>query len=258
MPDQKLFMLGSASGVPTARRNTTAACLQAGARLYLLDAGDGCAGRMAGLGLDVNRVAAVFLSHMHIDHVGGLPLLLQTMQLAGRKAPLDICLPAEGRPGLEHWLNTVYLMPELLPFPLRWLGIRVRAPFYDDGCLRLRARRNAHLQVRHAQLRASYPVRGQSYSFQLECGRRRIVYSGDIRELDEVLPLLSGGVADWLLLECAHYPLDSAWAAFNGLAKTIVIHHIHPRLDRQGGAIKRAIKKHFTGKVVIARDGLVI
>jgi len=253
-----LIILGSASGVPTARRNTTAVCLRAGARLYLLDAGDGCAGRMAGLGLDVNRVAAVFLSHMHIDHVGGLPLLLQTMQLAGRRAPLDICLRAEGRPGLKHWLNTVYLMPELLPFPLRWPGVRRRAPFYDDGCLRMCARRNAHLQVRHAQLRSSYPVQGQSYSFQLVCGKRRIAYSGDIRRLDEALPLLAGGVTDWLLLECAHYPLDSAWGAFNGLVRTIVIHHIHPRLDRQGGAIKRAIEKHFTGNVVIARDGLVI
>lgn len=253
-----LIILGSASGVPTARRNTTAVCLQAGARLYLLDAGDGCAGRMAGLGLDVNRVAAVFLSHMHIDHVGGLPLLLQTMQLAGRKAPLDICLPAEGLPGLKHWLNTVYLMPELLPFPLKWPGIRGRATFYDDGCLRMCARRNTHLQVRHAQLRSSYPVQGQSYSFQLVCGKRRIAYSGDIRRLDEVLPLLDGGVTDWLLLECAHYPLDSAWEALNGLVRTIVIHHIHPRLDQKGNAIKRTIKKRFAGNVMIARDGLVI
>jgi len=258
MSKVRLIILGSASGVPTMRRNTTSVCLQAGARMYLLDAGEGCVLQAVKMGLDVNRVSAVFLSHMHADHTGGLPMLLQTMQLTGRKQPLYLCMPAEGMRGLNSYLNAVYLMRELLPFPVRITSLSRCKPAFDDGHIRLIAYRNRHLMVRYAQLKARYPVKGQSYSFRIEQGDKTIVYSGDIRSLEELLPVLGGRVADFLLLECAHYPLDSAWSAFNGKVRTIVIHHIHPALDRRGAAIKQAIKKQYAGNVIIARDRMII
>ena len=60
----------------------------------LLDCGATSLPALRRCGLDPDRIAAVFVSHLHGDHFGGLPFLILDAQFAGRTAPLVLAGPA--------------------------------------------------------------------------------------------------------------------------------------------------------------------
>lgn len=60
----------------------------------LLDAGEPCSGQLLELGFALADLDALWITHAHADHVGGLPLLLQASMLHGRTEALSLGLPA--------------------------------------------------------------------------------------------------------------------------------------------------------------------
>ena len=77
-PDRGLWVtLGTHGGpVPSAQRSQPANLLLEGDRAILVDAGDGAAGQLAKVGVPLPRLSAVFISHLHFDHTGGLPAII--------------------------------------------------------------------------------------------------------------------------------------------------------------------------------------
>jgi len=84
--------LGTSGAVPTVERNTSALHVRRDGDAFLFDAGEGTQRQMMryGTGFDVD---AVFLSHVHGDHVLGLPGLVQTWAFNDRETPVDIYTP---------------------------------------------------------------------------------------------------------------------------------------------------------------------
>ena len=77
----KLHILGSCSGTePMPGRHHTSLALETGGSLYFLDAGENCAYSSYLLGIDQLRTRSIFISHTHMDHVGGLPHLLWNLR----------------------------------------------------------------------------------------------------------------------------------------------------------------------------------
>ena len=69
--------LGTAGGpVPTADRAEPSNLLVAGDQQILVDTGDGTVNQLAGLGMDMRRIRTVFISHLHLDHSGGLAAVI--------------------------------------------------------------------------------------------------------------------------------------------------------------------------------------
>jgi ribonuclease BN (tRNA processing enzyme) len=101
------IVLGSGTAVPHAHRASSAHWLQTGDGSILLDAGSGVGLRMAQEGLDWPNLDAIWISHFHLDHLGGLPPLLfglrHAPQTQARTKPLTIYGPE----GLRRWLETV-------------------------------------------------------------------------------------------------------------------------------------------------------
>jgi ribonuclease BN (tRNA processing enzyme) len=81
----------------------------AGAAPVLLDCGATSLSALRRCGLDPAEVAAVFVSHLHGDHFGGLPFLILNAQFSGRTAPLRLI----GPPGISRRLAA--LMECLFP-----------------------------------------------------------------------------------------------------------------------------------------------
>ncbi|MDR3132405.1 MAG: ribonuclease Z [Prevotellaceae bacterium] len=91
----ELTILGTSSALPTKEHYPTAHVLNVHERLFLIDCGEGAQIQMLRAGLSTSRLDAVFISHLHGDHLFGLFGLLSTMSMLGRKKELPIYGPAQ-------------------------------------------------------------------------------------------------------------------------------------------------------------------
>ena len=89
----KITILGAASAKPSATRHHTSQLLNHAEQYFLIDAGEGVQSRMMRVGVSPMRLTAIFISHLHGDHVFGLFPLISSLGLMGRKAPLHIYAP---------------------------------------------------------------------------------------------------------------------------------------------------------------------
>ncbi len=88
-----LKILGTASAVPISDRNPSAQMLSVNGRLFLIDCGEGVQQQMRRMHLSFLKVEAIFITHIHGDHVFGLFGLLSSMAMYGRTADLYIYGP---------------------------------------------------------------------------------------------------------------------------------------------------------------------
>ena len=77
----RLCFFGTCSGTePMEGMHQCSMAIECGGEYYWLDAGEGCAHTAYLMGVDPLKTRAVFLSHMHFDHTGGLSHLLFCIQ----------------------------------------------------------------------------------------------------------------------------------------------------------------------------------
>ena len=88
-----LKIMGTASAMPISDRNPSAQMLEVHGRLFLLDCGEGTQKQMRRMHLSFVKVEAIFITHIHGDHLFGLFGLLNSMAMYGRTGRLDIYGP---------------------------------------------------------------------------------------------------------------------------------------------------------------------
>jgi len=124
--------LGTSAAAPTKERGLPAVVVQREGELVLLDAGEGVQRGFIVMGLGLNRETTILITHLHGDHVAGLPGLLWTMVFAQRTRPLTIVAPA----ALREWLEATAKILHLgLTFPLTFVpakrGRVLRLPAFE-------------------------------------------------------------------------------------------------------------------------------
>ena len=113
----KLTFLGTSSGVPTRYRNVTSLAIQTtlGREWWMVDCGEATQHRLQRIPLSVHDLAGICITHVHGDHSYGLPGLLASASMTGRKRPLILIAP----PAIRAWLDATLLHTELfLTYPL--------------------------------------------------------------------------------------------------------------------------------------------
>ena len=101
-----LHILGCGSAKPTTHHLPSAQILEMRGKYFMIDCGEGVQTTMQKMGLSMLKIGHIFITHMHGDHVFGLPGLISTMGLLGRTAQLHIHAPQE----MEDFLNCILKM----------------------------------------------------------------------------------------------------------------------------------------------------
>ncbi len=101
----EVTILGNGSASPTPNKHQTAHVLNVREQFFLIDCGEGTRTRLAQVGVSPLRINAVFISHIHGDHLFGLMPLISNLGLSGKQTPLKIFGPADIRKLIDFFQN---------------------------------------------------------------------------------------------------------------------------------------------------------
>lgn len=98
-------ILGCSSATPTVDRHPSAQIVNVNEKLLLIDCGEGTQIQLLKNHIRFLRIHHIYISHLHGDHILGLPGLLSTMSLNGRKELLNLYGPPPLEDFLKHFLT---------------------------------------------------------------------------------------------------------------------------------------------------------
>jgi ribonuclease Z len=103
-----VVFLGTAGSLPTPERNPSAILINREGEMILFDCGEGTQRQMMRARTGMMRLNYIFLTHLHADHILGVPGLLETMAFQGREDPLTIAGPIHTIDLVEKFSSICY------------------------------------------------------------------------------------------------------------------------------------------------------
>jgi ribonuclease BN (tRNA processing enzyme) len=288
----RLITLGTTAGPPPrAHRAQSSNLLIVNGTLYVVDAGDGVARRLAKVGIDVREIGAVFLTHHHDDHTAGLGTLMSVAWDNQRTTPINVYGPPRTEDLVKAAVQYYTISAEIriadggrtVPIAQLFFGHDVgTGKVYQDANVKVTAVENTHFEFHKGAAAGKY----KSYSYRFETADRVIVFTGDTGPSDAVTELARG--ADLLVSEAnsveermqgllksgqwqAMTPDEQAgitrqmtqghlspdvigkMAARAGV-KTVVLTHLTYKPDGDYTPWVNEVKKYFPGQVLVAKD----
>ena len=249
----RLTVLGSGTSVPHPRRSASAHWVEAKGGTLLLDCSGPAVHRMAEEGLDWANLDAVWVSHFHLDHVGGLaPFLFGTKhapQTQARRKPLNVYGPR----GLERLFRAFdaaydYKLTEQ-PFPLAFREVAPGATFEPLPGLRAETCKTPHTD--------------ESLALKLrDADGAALVFTSDTGPADALAEFARG--VDLFFMECSfwrdkpvklHLELAEAMRlAARAAPRRVLLAHLYPQWD--GVDLPAEARRHWPGETIAAYDGL--
>jgi len=103
MSVMRLTFLGTGGGIPSVKRSLPSVAVSFSGHLIVFDCGEGTQRQMMKAGTGFKRDMIIFLTHLHGDHILGLPGLIYTLSMLDRKHPLMII----GPPGTSSFIEAI-------------------------------------------------------------------------------------------------------------------------------------------------------
>lgn len=99
-------IMGSGAALPTVARHCSGQVVNINGFRMLFDCGENMQTQLRVYHQRMQAVSQIFITHLHGDHFFGLPGLVSSMHLCGRKEPLDVYAPAGVRAAMELLMQT--------------------------------------------------------------------------------------------------------------------------------------------------------
>jgi ribonuclease Z len=130
----QFYFLGTGAGVPSRNRNVSSLALilpEYHGQIWLFDCGEATQHKIWDSPVKLNRVERIFITHLHGDHIYGLPGILGSRSFQGAETPLVLYGPK----GLKEFVNVALKTSQTyLRYPLQIIevedGTRLEIPFF--------------------------------------------------------------------------------------------------------------------------------
>ena len=268
-----VVLLGTGTPRPDPAAAGAATAIVVGGRVFLFDAGPGVERRLNAAGLPINGVTALFITHLHSDHTLGLPDLIFTSWVMGRRTPLQ----AYGPHGLAQMVDHI-VAAWSEDIAIRTDGLEHEAPggyrvavheirpgvVYDSGGVSVTA-----IPVLHGSWK-------EAYGYRIDTPDRHIVISGDTRPSPALAAAAQGvdvliheayaesrlapesrpGGADWPRYMRAFHTSDVELGrlAAGARPKLLIVDHVMRKGASDSEMIAGVRRGGFQGRVVIGKD----
>ena len=266
----EVVLLGTGYPKPDPERAGPATAVIVNDKVFLVDTGRGVMMRYAALNLPYTNIKAVFLTHLHSDHISGLPDVFTTTWIFGRKTPLELYGP-KGVKGVADGVLKMFAVDIPIRRDLTESNPAAGAKFnvhtikegvvYQDEDVKITAFLVDHVFVKPA------------FGYLFEGGGRKIVISGDTRPSDNLVKHARD--ADVLIhevyapgrfeekndpkvaekLKRYHTSAEEVGRiAERAGVKLLVLSHIVSPEPEYAKLIEEGVQKHYKGKFVLGKD----
>jgi len=245
----RLTCLGTSDAFNSAGRGHSCYWVDDGAGAFVVDFGPTGLLQVERLGLDLDRLDAVYLTHLHGDHIGGLGVLICGLQYRfGRTRPLVIGGPPGHAARVAAVLDASYptLSRNGLRFPLIFRTWKV------PGTIECGARSITAIRARHDRL-------AMACSLRISTADRTLAFSGDTGWQPQLAELAAE--TDVFVCECSNvergYWAHLSLAEIEARRSTLTAKHLwltHFSAASRRAASARADELRFT----VADDGMVL
>jgi ribonuclease Z len=261
--EMRVTLLGTGTPFPNAERFGSAILVQVAEKKLLFDCGRGAVIRMTQADVSPKDIHDLFLTHLHSDHVVGIPDLWLTGWFLGRSEPLRIWGPEGTSSMAEHLVQAFAFdvhIRQTAPDPLPGKGVEINAKeiaqgeIYNDGSTRVSAFLVDHGTVKPA------------FGYRVDSGGHSVVISGDTKFCQNLVDFAKS--ADCLI----HAAWSAGWknstppskrsiASAEDAGRVFAI--VKPKLGlvyhyKDQESLSDAVRKEYNGPFVIARDLLLI
>lgn len=251
-----IIFLGTGGAVATETRDNTSLLLQSQQDLFLVDCPGSVTRKIKSVGLDPRQVRAILITHIHPDHIYGLPSFVHNLMLD------DLCIRLYGS---SIAIQTCQKLLDL--FDLQKESIRCRLEFVilESGDLF-----DMIPGFTCQALRVPHHESSLAFLWHSPCQDKRVLYSGDTPQHPSLFEWAAG--ADTLIHDCSvpsryflEYPflprmhtnaLDLGRLAQQAEIKQLIPCHFFGELDYDMSEISAEIRQHFTGDLIIPQDFL--
>ncbi|TDM03559.1 ribonuclease Z [Macrococcus hajekii] len=132
----EITFLGTSAGLPTKERNTQTTVLNLSPFLnefWLFDAGEAAQHQILHTKIKLGKLRAIFITHMHGDHVFGLPGILTSRSFQGGE---NKKLTVYGPPGIRSFIETTLkLTASHLNYPLEIIEVSDAGQYEREGII---------------------------------------------------------------------------------------------------------------------------
>ena len=290
--ETRLITLGTVAGPPPRpHRAQFSNLLIVNGTLYVLDAGDGVARRIAKAGFNVRDVGVVFITHHHDDHTAGLGTLMSAAWDNQRTKPINVYGPPRTEELVKAAVQYFTISADIriadggrsIPIEQLFHGHDVEpGVVYQDSNLKVNVIENIHFGFHKGAAAGKH----KSYSYRFETPGRVIVFTSDTGPFAGLVEFAKG--ADLLVAEAnsieqrmqdlmrsgqwqvmtieeqarikrqmaeGHLSPDDVGHLAEGAAvKSVVLSHLTWKGDDDYASWVDEVKKHFSGPVFIAKD----
>ncbi len=249
----KIYFLGTCAGTePISGMCHQSMAIESGGVVYFFDAGENCSRTAYLSGVNLLNVRAVFISHTHMDHVGGLGNLLWNIRkIHNNEGNIPICDKTVFISNKSTYDGIMQVLSNTesgyqIEFNLDCTEYEKGKVFSDEN-ITVHAYSNTHLLYE----------KNRSYSFLIECEGKRIVYSGDLGSLNDLDAALKDG-CDILICETGHHKVSTVCEYARGKnVDSLYFTHNGREIINYPKESLCAAKNIFGESVFIAHDAMV-